>query len=277
MTQKLFDFILEKAKRQRRKIAIGIIQTEYPEIIESLKRAKEYVEVISVGKKIEGFECIPLKSDEEIGRKMVQMLKNGQIDQFVRGQIDDFGCVEEFKKEYGIDPEEKRLDLALLEDPKGHQFFLTMASNPDGQDLQDKLRFVDGITEWLSKEFKIKPKVAVMACCRPESYGKDPVMTQTYDEAEAVVKHLEEKGIEAKNVNVEIEKAIEWGANLILPARGTIGNQIFRVLYYLCGGKNLASPTLFKKDTQYIGYEDNSRNETDWFPHLIFACAWINK
>lgn len=274
--QKLSDLILERAKKQRRRIAIGITRTDHPQIVESLKRAKEYADVVIVGKEIEGFRCIPIESNEAIGRKMVQMLKTGEIDQFVRGQIDDFGCVDEFKKQYEIDPKEKRLDLALLEDLKGHQFFLTMCSNPDGQTLEDKLRFADGSTEWLKSEFKIKPKVAVMACCRPGSYGRDPVMTKTYDEAEAVVKHLKEKGIEAKNVHIEIEKAVEWSANLILPARGNIGNQIFRVLYYLCGGKIYACPTLFKKDDQYIGYEDDSRNETDWFPHIVFASSWVN-
>jgi len=54
-------------------------------------------------------------------------------------------------------------------------------------------------------------KVAVMATCRHSSYGKDSVMSQTYDEAETVVKHLTAEGIEAKNVHIEIEAAKEWG------------------------------------------------------------------
>lgn len=59
--------------------------------------------------------------------------------------------------------------------------------------------------------------------------------------------------------------------NLIVPSNGTIGNQIFRAIVYLGKGKGLAAPSIFKGTGMY---EDDSRNERDWYPHLIAASAW---
>ena len=111
-----------------------------------------------------------------------------------------------------------------------------------------------------------------MATCRPGSVGRDPVMTKTYIEAEAIVKHLKSLGYYAENVNIEIERAVKF-ANLVIPARGTIGNQIFRAIAYLSKGKILACPTYFPGK---LIYEDDSRNETDWYPHILFAAALAN-
>ena len=81
-------------------------------------------------------------------------------------------------------------------------------------------------------------------------------------------KYLKRRNINTRNVNIEIEEAKKWGANLVLPARGMIGNQIFRTILYLGGGKNYFCPTIFSGKGVYA---DNSRNEKDWFYHLIFA------
>lgn len=272
-TKSLFNFLLEKAKQKRRRIGITIIRTD-KEIIDSLKKAKEYVDVVIYGKKIPGFECVEMDSEDakgtNIGRKIVQDFKAGKIDQFVRGQVDDFGVVDEYKKQFNINPKERRVGFGLMQDAYGREFFIGLVSNPEGQNLADKIRITDVIVKWMKNEFGVEPKVAVMATCRPGSYGKDTVMSKSYDEAEALVKHLKDQGYEAKNVHIEIENAITW-ANLIIASNGTIGNQIFRAVVYLGKGKGLAAPTIFPD----IGmYEDDSRNEKDWYSHLIAASAW---
>jgi predicted methyltransferase MtxX (methanogen marker protein 4) len=121
---------------------------------------------------------------------MMQDFKSEKLDQLVRGQVDDLAMVEEGKKLFGIDPKLKRIDMALVRDDFNREWFLTGASNPDLQTLEEKIRVSTQLSKWLKETFKIKPKIAVMATCRPGSYGKDPVMSQTFDEAEAVVKHL---------------------------------------------------------------------------------------
>lgn len=270
----LFGPILEKVKNSpKKRVAISLFQTD-PEILESLNRAKEYVNIVVVGNKIVGFECIETNA-EEGGFKLLELWEQGKVDQIVRGQVDDLGMVDKFKQWKGIEPAEKRVDVGLLETVTGWQFFMTAASNPDAQDYQDKERLTMGTIEFIKKYFpQTKIKVAVMATCRPGSVGRDPVMTQTYEEAEQLVKKLESMGIEAKNVHIEVEKAVEWGATLLVPARGAIGNQIFRGVLYLGNGKNYITPTYFPGKGIY---EDNSRNEKDWFPHLIFASYLASK
>lgn len=278
--------ILSLAKKRRRRIGIAILKADQ-EIIGSLKRASEVAEVVVYGQSIEGFENVapspptPLRQGEggrrpgeglEVGVQMIRDYKEGKIDRLVRGQVDDLSMVEEAKELFGIDPKERRVDIVLMRDACGREFFLTGVSNPDLQTLEEKIRVSTESAKWIKETFGIDPKIAVMATCRPGSYGKDPVMSQTFDEAEAVVKHLQSLGYYAENVHIELERAVET-ANLIVPARGTIGNQIFRAVIYLGGGKNLACPTYFPGK---LIYEDNSRNEQDWYPHIVFAAALAN-
>lgn len=270
----LFEDILKIAKRKKRKIAICVIKPE-KEIVDSLKKAKKIADIMVVGKKIAGFEHIPA-TYENGGQKMVQMYKKGEIDQFVRCQTDDFGTVEEFKKQFGINKDEKRLAVCLMKDYYNREFFLTMASNPEGQTYEDKLRITDGVCKWMQKEMKIKPKVAIMATCRPGSVGKDPVMTKSYQDADKLVKYLTDKGIYAKNIHIESNEGVKW-CNLLVPANGTIGNQIFRALTLYGGGSMMLCPTIFELDNgKYLTYEDNSRNELDYYPHIVYATYLAN-
>jgi len=269
----VIESVKEKAKKKRCRIGISILKEE-DEILDSLKKAGEFADVIIYSDhEIEGFETKVFKTEEEIGRALVADFKNGEIDQFVRGQVDDFGVVDEFKRQFDIEESEKRVAFAMVEDIKGNQFFLAVASNPEGQDLEDKIRIMNGVTDWMKNEFNMDPKVAVMATCRPGSVGKDPIMTKSYEEAEEVVKFLEKKGVEAKNIHIELQSAVPW-ANVVMASNGTIGNQIFRAMVFLGGGKALFVPTVFPGKAIY---EDNSRNETDYFMHIVFACAIANE
>jgi len=267
------QIVEERAKKKKCRIGISITE-ETDEIIESLNKSKEIADVIVYSNhEVEGFETKVYKDDETIGRAMVSDYKNGEIEQFVRGQVDDFGTVDEFKKQFGIPEDEKRICFAFLEDISGNGFFLAIASNPEGQTLEDKQRITMATAKWMKEEFGVDPKVAVMATCRPGSVGKDPVMTKSFNEAEELIKTLEDSGYEGKNIHIELQNALPW-ANLVIPANGTIGNQIFRALIFLGGGKNLLTPTLFASTNDC--YEDNSRNEQDYYPHILFACSLAN-
>lgn len=269
-SKKIFNVILEQAKKKKRKVGISILKPSKP-ILDSLEKAKELADVVIYGSQVEGFECVA-GDENQIGVQMVQDFKAGKIDQFVRGQVDDLGMVDEAKKLFDIDPSLRRLDAGLMEDAYGRQVFLAGASNPDLQTQEEKIRVSLGLSSWIEKTFGFKPKVAVMATCRPGSYGKDPAMSQTFDEAEATVLKLREEGYEAENVHIELEKAMEF-ADLIIPARGTIGNQIFRTLLYLGKGKMYSCPTIFPGK---LIYEDNSRNEADYYAHIAAAVAYAN-
>lgn len=272
MKKSILEILNKRARKRRCRIGISILK-ENEEILDSLKRTNKFADVVIYSDHaIKGFETNVFKTESEIGKALVNDLKEGEIDQFVRGQIDDFNLVDEFKRQFKVPEFEKRIGFGLLEDVKGRQFFLAIVSNPEGQTLKDKIRIMDGITNWLKKEFKMKPKVAVMATCRPGSVGKDLNMTRSYKDAESVVKFLKKKGIEAKNIHIELQSALPW-ANLIMAANGTIGNQIFRALVLLGGGKMYFVPSFFKNGATY---EDNSRNEQDYYYHILACCAIAN-
>ena len=80
------------------------------------------------------------------------------------------------------------------------------------------------------------------------------------------------KGYDAKNWSIDLNVAIEEGANLIIPANGMVGNQIFRTVLF-CSGKSFGGPRLGL--SRYYG--DNSRTEKDFEPHIKFLAARINK
>ncbi|MFA5106737.1 MAG: hypothetical protein WC497_00225 [Patescibacteria group bacterium] len=269
----LFQTLEDKAKQKRRRIGISILRWNDP-IRASLEKAKAIADIIVYGDPKYGFNGVTNDNQEEVGRQMVRDYKAGKLDQFVRGQVDDFGTVDEFKKQFGVPDDLRRFGPALMRDAFDREFWMILVSNPEGQTLEQKVRYADGVLAWLKEMFpSFVPKVAVMATCRPGSVGRDPVMTQSYEQAESLVSHLSGEGIESKNVHIEIENAITW-SNFIIPANGTIGNQIFRALCYLGRGKILVCPTILPG---YGIYEDDSRNEEDWYPHIAAAAAYVKK
>ncbi|MEK7589863.1 MAG: methyltransferase, partial [Patescibacteria group bacterium] len=80
------------------------------------------------------------------------------------------------------------------------------------------------------------------------------------------------KEIDAKNYAIEIETALKDGCNIIVPPNGMVGNQIFRTLILVGGGKLLTG----SRANLPHPYEDNSRSETDFENHIRWLAAWIN-
>ncbi len=73
-------------------------------------------------------------------------------------------------------------------------------------------------------------------------------------------------------VYIELETAIKKKCNLIIPSLGLVGNAILRALVYYGGWKLISCPYL---DLGVI-YEDGSRNEKNWFWHIVHAVAMCN-
>ena len=65
------------------------------------------------------------------------------------------------------------------------------------------------------------------------------ILNQTYEDAEFIVDYFAKKGIDARNYAIEIETALKDGCNIIVPPNGMVGNQIFRTLVLVGGGKML--------------------------------------
>lgn len=276
--QKLFNEKVEQfAKRNKVNIAFGL-QDPDAQILESLVRAKEYAEITLVGPKaIENIKGFHLEINDTPEERLAAMLAHDEVEGIVRGTIDDFKTFEAYQKL--TSGEKTTFSPAVLEDPKGRQFMITAASNPEDWSKEDRLQHVLLNCEFM-RDWGIEPNVAVLTGERHETYprrkhirdGVVGILNKTYEDAEWIVEECAKKGFRAKNWAIDLNPAVEAGANIICPVNGMVGNQMFRVLLF-CGGKILTATRLGLSRL----YEDNSRTEKDFFFHVKWLAALINK
>jgi predicted methyltransferase MtxX (methanogen marker protein 4) len=271
----LTNKIEELVKIGKPKIAFGLLEPNR-EILESLEKSKEYADIILIGpeaiKNVNGFKKIITDKPSE---KITSMLVSGEVEGIIRGTIDDFATYDAYQKLVG-----KKIDVnpGIMEDPIGRQFLLSPASNPEGWEKEEQLRIGIGMAEFL-KQWGIEPKIGVFTAIRHDTYklrkdnkeGVQGYLNKTYENAEWLVSEFGKKGYQVKNWVIEMNPAIEEGYNVIIPVNGMVGNQILRAIMF-CGGKILACPRLGLDHC----YEDDSRTEKDFLPHVKWLVAWIN-
>lgn len=269
----------KKLKLGRPRIGFGLAKPD-KEILASLKKSKKYADIILVGpkavSKVIRFKKIISDNPE---RKLPELLVNGELDGIVRGTIDDFKTFENYQDLVGKNKTKNMIELALLEDAYGRQFFLSDGSNPLGWTKQEKIKSCEGIVEFI-KKMGAKPKIGLITGVRHDTYqrrksikiGVIAILNQTYKDAEDIVTYFKKKRIQIKNYAIELNAAVEDGCNIIVPPNGMVGNQIFRALCLIGGGKIL---TCSRANLSHP-YEDNSRCEKDFEPHIRWLVAWIN-
>lgn len=273
MSVDLEQVFISQASKQRRKIAIGIINP-LKEVVESLERGKNYADLIIVGCEIPGFDCIPTKDDDAASVKLISMLKNKEVDGIVRGQLKDSGTLAEFYKQFDREPipSNKKIGLIIMK-KDDYIFAVGTGSVYNGHTIEDKIDEADQIIEYMETVLGIKPKIAVGGILRPSSVrNKYQMLDDITENSRLLAEYLTRKGYEAKEYYMEYETAVWEKNNLILPSHGIVGNSWVKALIYLGGWKVLCCP--------YLGlgvvYEDGSRNERDWTPHIIHAVAMAN-
>lgn len=272
--------IKERIKLGKPKIGFGLNESN-KEVLKSLIKSKKYAEIILVGpnaiKNIKGFQKI---ISEEPEKELAKTLFNREVEGIVRGTIDDFKTFEAYSALIGDKKSKEILVMALMEDFYGRQFFLSNGSNPHGWTNEEKIRDCEGVIEFMKAELEIKPKIGLITGIRHETYarkkeikeGVQEILNKTYEDAEFIVDYFTKKGIEAKNYAIEIETALKDDCNIIVPPNGMVGNQIFRTLALVGGGKMLTG----SRTNLPHPYEDNSRSETDFEIHIRWLVAWIN-
>lgn len=278
----LFEkFISENIGAGKPKIGFGLKEPD-KEIIKSLERSQKYAQIILVGpeaiKGVKGFEKIISQEPE---RKIAELLVAGEFEGIVRGTIDDFKTVEAYEALVGKEKMRDMAEFGLLEDAYGRQFFISEASNPKSWTREAKMDSCEKTVNFMINELGVKPKIGFLTGVRHDTYQrrKDsqewPIkyLNETYEDAEYGVNYYKNKGIEAKNYAIELNAAVEDGCNIIVPPNGMAGNQIFRSLCLIGGGKIL---TAVRGNLPHV-YEDNSRNEKDFEHHVKWLVAWINK
>jgi len=276
----LFQKVVKsKLKLGKPKVGFGLARPD-KEILNSLRKSKKYADIILVGsksiEKVVGFKKIITKNPEKL---LPELLVKGEFNGIVRGTIDDFKTFEAYQKLVGKNKTKKMIELALLEDAFGRQFFLSEGSNPLGWKLEEKIKNCEGIIKFI-KKIGIKPKIGVITGVRHNTYKKRKsiktgvigILNKTYEDAEDIVKYFRKKKVAIKNYTIELDTAIKDNCNVIIPPNGMVGNQIFRALCLVGGGKTL----IVSRANLPHPYEDNSRSEKDFESHVKWLKAWIN-
>ncbi|OGL67599.1 hypothetical protein A3B21_03230 [Candidatus Uhrbacteria bacterium RIFCSPLOWO2_01_FULL_47_24] len=268
--QQLF---LDRAKKQKRKIAIGIMRP-IPETVESLKRASEYADLVVVGAKVDGFENIAEANDDEASRIIIRLLKEGKVDGIVRGQVKDSFTLDEFHRQFGKEPlpSNRKVCPGILQKDQ-YCFVASTSSIYQGHTLEDKKYEIDRLIRYMEEDIGMIPKIGVMSSLRPTSkVGKYPLLDDIAAINTQLAEYLRGRGYDTKEYYFEYETAVWDGATLIVPSMGLVGNAWFKALLYLGGWNCLACPYL---DLGVV-YEDGTRNEKDFFWHIVHAVAMAN-
>lgn len=272
-SQDIPKLFLERAKKQKRKIAIGIMRP-IQETAESLKRASEYADLVVVGAKVPGFENIVEPDQDTASVKLIGLLKDGKVDGIVRGQVKDSFTLDEFHRQFGKEPlpSNRKVCPGVLQ--KDEYCFVTCtASIYQGMTIEDKKFEVDRIIRYMEEDLGLTPKIGVMSSLRPTSkVGKYPLLDDIAKINAELAEYLRGRGYDAAEYYFEYETAVWNHSNLIVPSMGLVGNAWFKALLYLGGWNVLACPYL---DLGVV-YEDGTRNEKDFFWHIVHAVAMAN-
>lgn len=264
---------LERAKKHRRKIGIAIMRP-IPETVESLKKASEYADLLVVGTKVDGFENIIEQDQDEASRILIGLLKDGKVEGIVRGQVKDSFTLDEFHRQFGKEPLPSNRKVAPGVLQKGEYCFVaSTCSVYHGMTLEDKIYEVERLIKYMKEDLGLEPRIGVMSSLRPTSkVGKYKQLDDLAELNRKLNEYLVSKGYDSKEYYFEYETAVWDHCTLIVPSMGLVGNAWIKALLYLGDWNLLACPYL---DLGVV-YEDGTRNEKDFFWHIVHAVAMAN-
>ena len=105
-------------------------------MVDSLWQANPFVDLMVIGSKIPGLKCVPTKDDDEASAVLVNLIKRGEIDGFIRGKIKDSYTHKLFVQELG--GTEKKKPCAEIIAKEEQWFFLIGPSAYNSLDYASK-------------------------------------------------------------------------------------------------------------------------------------------
>ena len=266
------EHILNEAKKQRRKIAIGIWRPDNEEIVRTLREAQAYADITIVGSKIDGFECIPTADDDEASQVIVDLVVSGKVDGFVRAQLKDSYTHKVYVEKTGLTNTAKITPGVIAKDD--FCFAVSNPSNYASLNVADQKMEAERTAQYLREELGIEPLIGVMSTRRPTGrVGEFPLLEQIAANCEETAQYLRDKGYDVTEYYIEYERAVWEKRNMLVPAIGMICNTWFKALVYLGGWHIVTCPFL----DQGAYYDDAPRNNTAWFWPIVSTVAWINR
>ncbi len=268
------QMFLEKARKKKRKIGIAIMRP-VPETVESLKKAAEFADITVVGAKIDGFENVVEPDQDKASESLIRLLREGSVEGIVRGQVKDSYTLDEFYRQFQREPLPSNRKVCPCILKKGeYSFIASTVSIYQGWTVEDKKYEVDRIVRYMEEDLGVTPKIGILSTLRPTSkHGKIKLLDELFEVNKEIAEYMRQRGYDVHEYYFEYETAVWNHSNLIVPAVGLVGNAWLKALMYLGDWKLIACPYL---DLGVV-YEDGSRNETDFFWHIVHAVALCNK
>ena len=166
-TYDVWQKILDSTRLKRRRIGIGL-KTITPRIIESLKKASEYVDIVIVGEENSQFESV--KSLDLV--PLIQMAKDGRLDAIVRGNFDALEAYNSIKEVLGHTEGILEINLFKLNgvnmiDENARGIFCVLpVSFINDRTFEDKIKSIDLHLDFF-KKIGISPKLGILAPGKP--------------------------------------------------------------------------------------------------------------
>lgn len=252
----------ESARRSHARIGIGIWKPD-AELIECLKPAAEYADLVFVGSPSSGCALDCIKTDEP-WKELVKLLAEGQIDGAVRGNLPAGRTMKAISTQFGI--RVKRLALIEL---SGWSFFLGPVGIDEGDSIRDRLGLALDGAKYLT-DMGISPKISILSGGRIEDLGRSEVVDRSLADGEFIASRVRHSGITAEHRGILIESC--KGDDLIIAPDGISGNLIFRTILLLCGANSLGAPVLMDKV-----FIDSSRARGNFNGPVMLASAMACK
>ncbi len=278
----ILDLILHRASLKKRTIGIGILP-------QNLAESKKYLYAQEFA------DVIPCSTYNEL----LNLLYTNKVEGIVRGELDssyelfnELGIKYNFKKDFRV---------SIIKDVNGKIFFFGPTSVRWNHCLEDKKQYVLRVVEHI-KGFGIREKDIKIALLLPmhqnditelkavkSMVDKDSLTQLKFLEKASIengelVNYLAKTGLNVKDYDNRIERAIEENVTFIVPFNGIYGNAISRALWLVDRRKidlkdkaGLISLQLLTENYYDWVIENTAASEVDFSYHIISAVAWLNR
>jgi predicted methyltransferase MtxX (methanogen marker protein 4) len=206
----------------------------------------------------------PVVITEDASRALVEMLREGIVDAAVRGNLSSKVLVPALKYTFG----RRNLQRITILDIANRKIMLAPVGIEEGEEKRDLIAFASH-GRALAQTLGIPFKLAVLSGGRLEDRGRSVRVDKMLDRSDALAEGLKQAGIEANDYGIELERAIDEGATMLLAPDGVIGNIIFRSLV-LVG--NIDSFGAYAASLPKV-YVDTSRAKGSYLLPIVLASA----
>jgi len=275
----IVKLILERAKKEKRKIGIGILQNNLGSAEKFYPKASDYANII------------PKSSYNEL----LKSLEDGEIEGIVRGQLDssyilfhELSHRYKFKKDYRV---------SIIRDVTGRCFFFGPTGVRWNYDIDTKMEYIIRVVNHMNffgfyEDIKIalllpmhrndlkyllniQNELDPCSLEQLESFGKACADTDILE------RNLKKAGYNVEIFDNRLEIALKY-ADFIVPFNGVIGNAISRALWLIDNRNfmeraNLISLQLLTENYYDWVVENTASTEDNYFYHFVSAVAWLNR